>query len=159
MATEIERKFLIADAGWKQAAATGGVSYRQGYLSASVERTVRVRVAGDKGFITVKGRSSGISRAEFEYEIPLADAQTMLDTLCLKPLIEKLRYQVEFAGHLWEIDEFLGDNEGLVVAEVELRDAAESVQLPSWAGREVSDDPRYFNSNLISHPYRMWQDR
>jgi adenylate cyclase len=158
MATEIERKFLLADAGWKQAAGTG-VSYRQGYLSASAERTVRVRVAGDKGFMTIKGRSSGISRSEFEYEIPLADAQTMLDTLCLKPLIEKLRYQVEFGGHLWEIDEFLGDNQGLVVAEVELQDAAESVQLPPWAGREVSDDPRYFNSNLISHPYRMWQDR
>jgi adenylate cyclase len=154
MATEIERKFLLAGSGWKTAAA--GVLYRQGYLATSIDRTVRVRTAADKGFITVKGRSSGISRTEFEYEIPFSDAQEMLDTLCLKPLVEKLRYKVMFAGHEWEIDEFLGDNEGLVIAEVELNSIDEKVQLPEWAGKEVSDDPRYFNSNLIARPYKTW---
>lgn len=154
MAIEIERKFLLSSGEWKLGVT--GVLYRQGYLSVSAERTVRIRTVGEDGFLTIKGRSSGISRAEFEYPIPVDDARQMLDTLCLEPLIEKRRYKIEFSGHVWEIDEFLGENEGLVVAEVELDDAAEEPVLPSWVGQEVSHDARYFNSNLIAHPYRSW---
>lgn len=156
MAIEIERKFLLVNEEWKNSAT--GMLYRQGYLSVSPERTVRVRTIGEDAFMTIKGRSSGISRTEFEYPIPVADAQEMLDALCLKPLIEKLRYKVKVAEHVWEIDEFLGENDGLVVAEVELKDAAEDFVRPPWIGQEVSHDARYFNSNLIAHPYRNWPD-
>ena len=154
MAKEIERKYLAHGTAWKALAV--GVLYRQGYLSVDKERTVRVRVAGDRGFITVKGPSAGITRTEFEYEIPLADANAMLDELCIKPLIEKMRHCVPCPEGVWEIDEFLGENEGLVVAEIELPDQDAQVVLPGWIGREVSDDPRYFNSSLISHPFRNW---
>ena len=157
MGTEIERKFLLRDDGWK--AGAEGKLFRQGYLSAAVERNVRVRIVGDRGFLTVKGRASGITRREFEYQIPLADAERMLDELCLRPLIEKTRYQVEHRGLIWEIDEFAGDNAGLVVAEVELDDEAQEVEPPSWIGREVSDDPRYLNSNLVKKPYATWGTR
>jgi len=154
MPKEIERKYLVIGDTWKKLAV--GVLYRQGYLSLKQECSVRVRIAGTKGALTVKGISKGISRSEFEYEIPLVDAQEMLDTLCLKPLIEKLRYRIAYQGHLWEVDEFLGDNQGLVVAEVELKDPDEKVELPNWIGQEVSDDDRYFNSQLVSHPYKDW---
>lgn len=154
MPTEIERKFLVSGDGWKQP--DRATLYRQGYLSTDKDRTVRVRIAGERAFLTIKGRSSGISRAEFEYEIPVAEAAQMLDTLCFTPLIEKLRYVIDHEGHRWEVDEFLGENQGLVVAEVELASPDEKIVPPSWLGREVSDDPRYFNSNLIKHPYRTW---
>lgn len=154
MAKEIERKYLVRGEAWKALAT--GVPYRQGYLSVSKKRTVRVRVAGERGFITVKGPSAGIARTEFEYEIPLADADQMLDELCLKPLIEKLRYCVPCREGQWEIDEFFGENSGLVVAEIELTGEEDQVDLPDWIEREVSDDPRYFNSNLIIHPFQKW---
>ncbi len=154
MGTEIERKYLLGDDSWK--AGARGKLYRQGYLSAAVERNVRVRIIGDRGYLTVKGRASGITRLEFEYEIPFADAESMLDKLCLKPLIEKTRYLVEHSGLTWEVDEFAGDNAGLVVAEVELEDEAQRVELPPWVGREVTDDPRYLNSNLVKQPFRTW---
>lgn len=154
MAVEIERKFLVSSDAWKHAAQ--GVLYRQGYLCTDKARTVRVRIAADKAFMTVKGLAAGIARPEFEYEIPLVDAAAMLDGLCIKPLIEKRRYTLTVDGLQWEIDEFLGDNLGLVVAEVELTHADQHINLPSWIGQEVSDDPRYFNSSLIVHPFCNW---
>jgi adenylate cyclase len=154
MGTEIERKFLLRDDTWK--AGARGKPYRQGYLSAAVERNVRVRIAGDDAWLTVKGRAHGLTRLEFEYPIPLADARRMLDELCLEPLIEKTRYVVVHSGLTWEIDEFAGDNAGLVVAEIELDDEAQEIELPPWVGREVTGDPRYLNSNLVEKPYRTW---
>ncbi|MCG3157820.1 MAG: Inorganic triphosphatase [bacterium] len=155
MAKEVERKFLVKGLEWKRLAA--GVAYRQGYLSTVKERTVRVRTVGDKGYLTIKGLTVGVTRSEFEYEIPVADANALLDELCERPLIEKNRYKVAHAGLTWEIDEFFGENNGLVVAEVELQDAQQKIELPAWIGEEVSGDPRYFNANLIKHPYTKWQ--
>ncbi len=157
MATEIERKFLVRREVW-HADPASGVRYRQGYLASFPSPVVRVRVAGDRGYLTVKGRASGITRSEFEYQIPLADAQAMLETLCATPLIEKVRYRVPYAGRTWEVDEFAGANAGLLLAEVELPAADAPVELPPWAGREVSDDPRYFNANLAVHPFAEWSD-
>jgi len=153
---EIERKFLVVADNWRQGAT--GVRFRQGYLCTDPERTVRVRLAGDRGTLTIKGRTEGISRAEFEYPIPTAEAAELLDRLCLRPLIEKIRYRVEHAGRTWEIDEFFGANEGLILAEVELE--AEDIQpaLPPWIGREVSDDPRYYNASLVQRPFSMWRE-
>ncbi|MBE7380659.1 MAG: CYTH domain-containing protein [Leptolyngbya sp. SIO1E4] len=155
MAQEIERKFLVTDSSWRHEAK--GTLYRQGYIPTQNKSTVRIRIAGDRGYITVKGASVGISRLEFEYEIPLADADSMLDQLCLRPLIEKWRYRLTVDNHLWEVDEFLGDNAGLVLAEVELTHETESVTLPPWVGKEVSHDPRYYNANLTRNPYRLWK--
>jgi adenylate cyclase len=154
MGKEIERKFLVDGDDWR--ALGFGTRYRQGYLSTVKERTVRVRTIADKGFLTVKGVSTGIARAEFEYEIPLGDANDMLDALCERPLIEKDRYKISYGAHTWEVDEFFGDNAGLLMAEVELQDEGEALEKPPWIGREVSDDPRYFNANLIANPYRNW---
>lgn len=154
MGEEIERKFLVLGDGWRERAS--GVRYRQGFLSTEPARTVRVRVAGSRGTITVKGKNVGARRAEFEYEIPVADAERMLDTLCERPLIEKVRYTVRKGSHNWEIDIFEGDNAGLIVAEVELGSEHETFEEPEWLGPEVTDDPRYFNSNLVANPYRTW---
>ncbi len=154
MAKEIERKFLVRDNTWRGQG--GGKRYRQGYLSIVKERTVRVRTTGDKGFITIKGMSVGATRSEYEYEIPLADANEMLDRLCERPLIEKTRYRVSHEGLVWEIDEFEGDNRGLIIAEVELKDETQSVTLPGWIGQEVTGDPRYFNANLVANPFSQW---
>ncbi len=153
MAQEIERKFLVRGDGWRHGE---GERYRQGYLCSEPGRTVRVRVAGARGYLTVKGRTEGIARDEFEYPIPLDDAEAMLDRLCVPPLIDKTRHRVEHAGHSWEVDEFHGENEGLVLAEVELATADERPPLPAWVGEEVSQDPRYFNANLARRPYRSW---
>lgn len=155
MGIEIERKFLVSSNAWRKAAV--GVRFRQGYLSTDPERTVRVRLEGERGKLTIKGKSMGISRAEFEYDLPTEQAKQLLDTLCLRPLIEKTRYKVEHAGHLWEIDEFSGENRGLIVAELELAYAELAFERPGWLGREVSDDPRYFNSNLIQNPFSIWK--
>ena len=155
MASEIEHKYLVDTALWH---ATGaGTLYRQGYLSSVKERVVRVRVAGELGLLTVKGLTVSLSRLEFEYSIPLADAAAMLDELCERPLIEKTRHRETFAGRVWEVDVFHGDNDGLVIAEVEVARAADRIELPPWAGTEVSDDPRYFNSNLVANPYKYWR--
>ena len=154
MGTEIERKFLLRNDGWR--AGAEGVPYRQGYLSTAADRNVRVRIVGQTGYLTVKGRTSGISRLEFEYEIPLADARRMLDQLCFKPLIEKTRFKIEHRGLIWEVDEFAGDNAGLVVAEVELESEGQEIELPPWIGREVTDDPRYLNASLVKQPYTTW---
>lgn len=154
MGQEIERKFLVKNNAWK--AGTQGTVYRQGYLSSVKERVVRVRTIEDKGFLTIKGLTKGVSRAEFEYEISVGDANAMLDHICEKPLIEKTRYRVPVGGLVFEVDEFFGENAGLVVAEVELQDEKQGIDLPDWIGAEVSGDPRYFNSNLIKHPFTKW---
>lgn len=154
MAAEVERKFLVIGQQWRTLAT--GVPYRQGYLSTVKERTVRVRTAGAHAYLTVKGLTTGVSRLEFEYEIPVADANRMLDELCERPLIEKLRYRIPFGALTWEVDEFLGDNRGLVVAEVELERADQPIDRPGWIGADISADPRYFNSNLVRRPYSTW---
>jgi CYTH domain-containing protein len=155
MAQEIERKFLVKDDSWR-ATAKSGVPYRQGYLSLDRGRVVRVRVKGDQGVLTIKGRRIGNSAPEYEYPIPLADAFEMLDNLCVHPLIEKVRYLVPFGGLTWEVDEFAGENQGLILAEVELDSEEQQVPLPLWAGQEVSDDPRYSNASLVQAPYSRW---
>jgi CYTH domain-containing protein len=155
MGREIERKFLVTGDGWRQS--REALECRQGYLALALECTVRVRTVGAHGYLTVKGARTGLSRLEYEYEIPFSDAQQMLEALCEKPLIEKIRHYVEFGGMLWEVDEFLGENAGLVVAEVELKEERQAVDLPEWVGREVSADPRYTNASLVRHPYSRWK--
>ena len=154
MGKEIERKYLIKDDTWRKDAS--GTTYRQGYLSTVKERTVRVRTIDDKGFLTIKGITIGATRREYEYEIPTEDANEMLDELCEKPIIEKTRFKISHAGLTWEIDEFAGVNQGLIVAEVELESEDQNIDFPPWVGEEVSGDPRYFNSNLIANPYTNW---
>jgi adenylate cyclase len=154
MGTEIERKFLVSGTHWQQGAQ--GKRFRQGYLSVEKERTVRVRAVGEQGWLTIKGLTTGFTRVEFEYEIPVADAHKLLDELCHQPIIDKTRYEIPLGGHLWEVDEFHGVNEGLVVAEIELGSEHEEFERPAWLGEEVSHDPRYFNANLIKHPFRNW---
>jgi adenylate cyclase len=154
MAKEIERKFLIKGDAWRSLAK--GTSYRQGYLNSAKERTVRIRTIDDKAYLTIKGLTVGATRSEYEYEIPLAECNAMLDTLAEKPIIDKNRYKVPFGGLTWEIDEFFGENAGLIVAEVELESEEQQFKKPEWVGEEVTGDPRYFNSNLINHPYTRW---
>jgi CYTH domain-containing protein len=152
MAKEIERKFLVKEGIWRHAK---GTQYRQGYLNSAKERIVRVRTIDDKGYLTIKGITVGASRMEFEYEIPQQDANELLK-ICEKPLIEKIRYKVEDGGVVWEVDEFSGDNQGLIVAEVELQIEDQQFPKPDWVVEEVTGDPRYFNSNLIKNPYTLW---
>lgn len=154
MGIEIERKYLVASDDWRGLAE--GIEYRQGYLSVIKERTVRVRTVGDRGYLTIKGISTGASRVEYEYEIPVGDTHEMLDELCEHPLIEKRRHRIPYGDLIWEVDEFLGDNQGLVVAEVELTSEDQLIELPDWIGEEVTGDPRYFNSNLVARPYSTW---
>jgi CYTH domain-containing protein len=154
MAQEIERKFLIKGDSWRILAK--GTTYRQGYLNSVKERTVRIRTVGDKAFLTIKGLTVGATRTEYEYEIPMADCSAMLDALAERPLIEKKRYKVDFDELTWEIDEFFGENAGLIVAEVELKSEDQAFKKPDWIGDEVTGDPRYFNANLIKHPYSKW---
>lgn len=154
MHQEIERKFLVTDDSWREHAT--GTVFRQGYIAIEDQRTVRVRTKGDQAFLTIKGKSEGAVRLEFEYEIPVADAEALLANMCRRPLIEKTRYEVRHDGLTWEIDEFTGDNAGLLMAEVELNDPDQTFDLPPWAGREVTDDPRYYNANLSQNPYRLW---
>ncbi|NJN60554.1 MAG: CYTH domain-containing protein [Coleofasciculaceae cyanobacterium RL_1_1] len=153
MATEIERKFLVTGDRWRSLAE--GKLYRQGYLARGTA-TVRVRIVGERGYLTIKGQNDGICRLEWEYEIPIADAQMMLDSLCDAPIIEKYRYPISIDGYLWEVDEFLGANAGLIIAEVELTDETDQPTPPDWIGAEVSDDPRYYNANLAQHPWSQW---
>lgn len=152
MAVEIERKFLVTGDAWRDAPA---VFYSQGYLNRDKRRTVRVRIAGEEAFLTVKGQSAGASRAEFEYPIPLWDARDLL-ALCEQPLVEKYRRKIPYEGFVWEVDEFLGENQGLVVAEIELPGEDTRFSIPDWVGEEVTSDVRYFNSNLSLHPYCHW---
>ena len=152
MAIEIERKFLVLGDAWRQA---NPLRLSQGYLNRDKARTVRVRIAGEQAFLTIKGASRGATRAEFEYEIPLQDAEQLL-ALSDGPVVEKFRHVLDYQGLTWEVDEFLGDNAGLVVAEVELASEAQPIELPDWVGEEVTHDVRYFNSNLAAHPFSRW---
>lgn len=156
MAKEIERKFLVIGDDWRQLAK--GTHYRQGYLNSAKERTVRIRTIDDKAYLTVKGPTIGVTRQEYEYEIPHADCVQMLEHLAEKPIIEKTRYKIPFAGLTWEIDEFFGVNAGLIVAEVELTSESQAFEKPAWVGEEISSDPRYFNSNLVKNPYTTWNN-
>lgn len=153
MGIEIERKFLLADATWRDAASTG-TRYVQGYLGGD-RCSVRVRREGDVARLNIKSIALGTTRQEFEYAIPLDDAEALLASFC-DQRVEKIRYHVDFAGKRWEIDEFLGDNAGLVVAEIELGHEDEEFARPAWLGEEVTDDKRYYNVNLTNHPYRDW---
>ena len=152
MGIEIERKFLVVGDDWRQAPA---VAYAQGYLNRDKNRTVRVRIAQGQAWLTVKGANAGATRAEFEYAIPVADAEQLL-ALCDGPLVRKLRRVVVHAGSTWEIDEFQGDNAGLVVAEIELPSEDAPFEPPPWLGAEVTHDPRYFNSSLATAPFSTW---
>nr|WP_229264393.1 CYTH domain-containing protein [Duganella sp. 1411] len=151
---EIERKFLVRGDAWK--ALGEPVFFRQGYLSSHKERVVRVRIEGERAVMTIKGRNVGATRGEWEYPIPMADAVELLDGLCEQPLIEKYRRRIDFAGNVWEVDEFLGANAGLVVAEIELGSEEQVFDRPEWVAQEVTDDLRYLNSNLIKHPFSAW---
>ncbi|NJR64687.1 MAG: CYTH domain-containing protein [Leptolyngbyaceae cyanobacterium CRU_2_3] len=155
MAIEIERKFLVTGDDWRTLAI--GTVYRQGYIVSGNGRTVRVRIAGDQGYLTIKGSAIGISRSEYEYAIPVSDAAEMLDALCDRPQIEKTRYKIPYDGLIWEVDEFSGENQGLILAEVELSSPDQPVSIPAWIGQEVSHDIRYFNSNLAKLPFSSWR--
>jgi len=155
MATEIERKFLILNQDWQEHVGAE-VHIAQGYLASNEFSSTRIRIQDDKANINIKSATLGISRTEFEYAIPLVDAQLMIDELCVKPVIAKKRYIVKHMQHTWEIDVFSGDNEGLVVAEIELSSPDDAFEEPSWIGEEVSHDKRYYNVCLIQHPYKDW---
>jgi adenylate cyclase len=154
MAVEIERKFLVDGDSWRPGAT--GQRIRQGYLCSSADRVVRVRVTGDRAFLTVKGPQHGITRSEYEYDIPTRDATEMLERLCERPLIEKVRHHLTVNGREWVVDEFEGENAGLMIAEVEFEREGQAIALPDWVGRDVTDEPRYLNVNLVKHPYRLW---
>lgn len=160
MATEIERKFLVAGDAWRDQT-DEGVRYRQGYLTSLApggegRASIRVRMQGDAAYLNIKSATLGIRRQEFEYPIPAADAKAMLDDLCVGAVIEKTRYHVTCQDHVWEIDVFHGDNAGLIVAELELADEQEVFTRPEWLGEEVSEDTRYYNVCLAEHPYKDW---
>jgi adenylate cyclase len=156
MGVEIERKFLLKGDGWRGLGQP--TLMRQGYLVADPVRTVRVRIEGERAVITIKSKSTGASRGEWEYEIPVPDAAELLDRLCEQPLVEKVRHRIEHAGHTWEVDEFQGENAGLVVAEIELDSEDEAFETHGWIGQEVTGEPRYYNSSLIRLPYAKWKD-
>ena len=154
MGKEIERKYLVDLAAWKPLDA--GIHFKQGYLNAQKERVVRVRIEGATAKLTIKGVTTGVTRSEFEYGIPVEDAAILLDNLCEQPLIDKHRHKEVHNGKTWEVDVFHGLNQGLVVAEIELASEDEKVELPAWALKEVSSEARYFNSNLLKNPFSTW---
>ena len=155
MGIEIERKYRVKGDAWKQEGQ--GQFYQQGYLSSHPDRTVRVRRVGNRGYLTIKGKTAGASRAEYEYEIPGQDALALLEHLCEQPLIEKVRYRVAHEGLIWEVDEFQGENRGLVIAEVELTDEHQPILLPPWVDQEVTADARYYNAHLFKYPFSRWE--
>jgi len=156
MAVEIERKFLLKNDLWRSSSSSG-TRFCQGYLTETGPGSVRVRIEGEKANINIKGATLGIRRLEYEYEIPVHEAEDMLEKLCLKPLIEKTRYHIKSQDKLWEIDVFEGENEGLCVAEIELEHEDDAFTIPEWAGEEVTSDTRYYNVCLVKHPYKDWQ--
>ena len=151
---EIERKFLVVNNEYKS-----GKPQRisQGYICSENDRVVRVRIKGDKAYLTIKNATIGFARNEYEYEIPVADAEAMLHNTCQQPIIEKTRYVLEYKGYTWEVDEFHGDNEGLVVAEIELENKDDVFDCPDFIGEEVTGDARYYNACLFKNPYKMWK--
>jgi len=155
MAKEIERKFLVSSMVFKS---LGSKHYiHQGFLNTEKERVVRIRIMDDNAYITIKGISKGAARWEFEYAIPVQDARFMLENLCLKPTIEKFRYKISMGDFTWEVDEFLGDNSGLVIAEIELTIEDQQFAKPDWIGEEVTGNKKYYNANLVEHPYNTWK--
>jgi adenylate cyclase len=156
MGKEIEHKFTVVNDSWKQTV-TRSARFRQGYMGTDEKASVRIRLEDDKANINIKSATLGIQRMEYEYQIPVDDANEMLNSLCHKPIIEKTRYFVPYKGKTWEVDVFEGDNDGLVVAEIELNDENESFELPEWAGEDVSHDTRYYNVCLVKHPYKDWK--
>ena len=154
MAKEIERKFLVDTEIWHPRG--NGKTIRQGFIATHGQTAVRVRISGKDAYLTVKGPSHGAERSEFEYTIPVSDAEKILDELCERPFIDKIRYHVEFSGNIWEVDVFHGENQGLIIAEIELNVPDQQITLPPWVLEEVTGDPRYFNVNLIKHPYGSW---
>ena len=155
MAIEIERKYLIASDEWRDHA-DKGIQITQGYMASNDKSSVRIRINGDSANLNIKSKTLGMQRSEYEYAIPLEDAREMLAALCDRPYIDKTRFHVSHEGHVWEIDVFAGENEGLIVAELELDSPDEAFALPDWVGKEVSDDTRYFNICLVTHPYKNW---
>lgn len=155
MGVEIERKYLVDHTKWAGYPKGTGKLHRQGYMLTDPAKTIRIRVNEQEGFITIKGLSVGASRPEYEYPIPVHDAEELLAKFC-PAVVSKVRYEVEVAGKLWEVDEFLDDNKGLLIAEIELGNEAESFELPEWVTTEVTDDSRYYNSNLSLHPFKSW---
>ncbi len=155
MGIEIERKFLVKNDDWKRQIQRSE-QFRQGYLTNEKHLSVRVRLTDNGARLTIKGATNGLSRTEYEYPIPKDDAEHLLNELCTPPLIEKTRHWLQYGAHTWEVDVFEGDNQGLVVAEVELEDTDEQIDLPDWLGEDVSDDPRYLNASLVRHPYCQW---
>ena len=155
MATEIERKFLVLNDDWR-GIVESDMQIIQAYLASNEFSSTRIRIQGDKANINIKSATLGITRTEFEYAIPVDDAQLMIDNLCIKPVIEKTRYIVKHMQHRWEIDVFSGDNKGLIVAEIELSSPDETFEKPSWLGEEVSNDARYYNVCLVNNPYKTW---
>lgn len=155
MATEIERKFLVKDDSWRDLS-TNSKQIIQGYLANTERGSIRIRITGDKASLNIKSMTLGVTRSEYDYAIPADDARAMLENLCMQPLIEKTRYYVKHDKHTWEIDDFAGANAGLVVAELELQVHDEPFESPPWLGKEVSDDPRYYNVCLTEHPFSSW---
>jgi adenylate cyclase len=158
MGVEIERKFMVDHEKWGALKKPARTHYHQGYLLDDVNCTIRVRLAGTKGFVTIKGANSGITRKEYEYKIPAGDAAELIKNFA-KSAVEKIRYRIIHKGMLWEIDEFLGDNEGLIMAEIELKSEKEAFEKPQWIATEVSDDDRYYNSNLSKNPFKNWREK
>jgi CYTH domain-containing protein len=156
MGHEIEKKFLITNDNWRSLGT--GKDYCQGYLNSGDGATLRIRTIGERGIITVKGPNEDGKRLEFEYDIPYQDAREMLDSLCRKPLIEKTRYKIPFGGFIWEVDEFKGENVGLIFAEIELTAVDQTFEIPEWIGEEVTGDIRYYNANLVSYPFSQWKN-
>ena len=155
MGLEIERKFLVVNDQWRDAVVSKS-RLQQGYLATQANASIRVRISDDRAWLNVKGTTVGVSRHEFEYEIPLQDAREMLQHVAEKPFIDKTRYRVRHGEHIWDLDLFAGENAGLIVAEVELESESQPFELPPWAGEEVSHDTRYYNVNLVKHPYSRW---
>lgn len=154
---EIERKYRVHEDLWLKADRPAGEKIIQGYLSSDINRTIRVRLQNERGSMAIKGKTTGITREEFEFPVPADIAGEIIKKFVVN-VIEKIRYKIPFRGKIWEVDEFLGSNKGLIIAEVELNNAEEPVDLPEWIGKEVSDDKRYFNSCLSEHPYEEWKD-
>jgi adenylate cyclase len=155
MAIEIEKKFLVKKNLWQKAIKPVPDFYRQGYLFSDVSKTIRIRLTNTTAWLTIKGKTTGASRPEFEYEIPKEDASEMLDTMA-ENCLEKYRYKIEYGNKFWEVDEFKGENEGLLIAEIELTSEEEKFELPEWAGEEVTEDNRYYNANLAKRPFSKW---
>lgn len=156
MPLEIEHKYLIRKDLWYAVHKPSGIKIRQGYLLSDPERTIRVRLDGINGSLTIKGPSRNATRAEYEYRIPANEADELLQ-LCTALIIEKIRYRIEFGGKTWEVDEFFGENEGLILAEIELKFADEGYDKPTWVGEEVTNDQRYYNSYLAANPISKWK--